>query len=408
MKKLLVALLLLVGVPVWADVVCTGTANVCANTSATAASGPGAACDDNDITRWDGATQTQLQCSAVTLDDSGNLTGIGTATGTTLVGSTTSCGGGAAAAANSVCITGNTITGEGATADTFQGFLKFGDSTADQALIFTGAASSYGVVVEAPAQAASATAGNALALTASAATAGSSNAGAAAGGAVTITGGAAARLTSGNANGGNVILAGGAGIGTGVTGGAVFPDGNATITGWRHISNAATTGWIYYSSGITAAVQSGAPTFAIAGDRVHQDSTGCYVWTNSSTDATAGSIDTGLCRSAAGVTKTTAGLSGYGSLETGGFVLDRTITAGGTTGAQTINKVAGTVNFAAAATTLVVTNSTVTANSICSVVARTNDATCSVKDYEPAAGSFTIRMTAACTAETSVGFVCFN
>lgn len=83
---------------------------------------------------------------------------------------------------------------------------------------------------------------------------------------------------------------------------------------------------------------------------------------------------------------------------------DSTITAGGTTGAQTISKPCGTVNFAAAASSLVVTNTLVTANSVISVVARANDATCSVKDYEPAAGSFTIRMNAACTAETSVGF----
>lgn len=84
--------------------------------------------------------------------------------------------------------------------------------------------------------------------------------------------------------------------------------------------------------------------------------------------------------------------------------VDSTVTAGGTVGAQTVNKPAGTVNFAAAATTLVVTNSLVSANSILAVHARTNDATCHVKDYEPAAGSFTIRMTAACTGETSVGF----
>lgn len=88
--------------------------------------------------------------------------------------------------------------------------------------------------------------------------------------------------------------------------------------------------------------------------------------------------------------------------------LQRTITAGGTTGAQIINKPAGTVNFAAAATSLVVTNSTVTANSIISVMARTNDATCAVKNYVATGGSFTINMTAACTAETSVGFIVWN
>lgn len=90
--------------------------------------------------------------------------------------------------------------------------------------------------------------------------------------------------------------------------------------------------------------------------------------------------------------------------------LQRTITAGGTVGAQTINKLAGTVNFAAGANTLVVTNATVTATSIIMAMARTNDATCSVKNVVPAGGggSFTINTTAACTAETSVGFVVTN
>jgi len=41
-----------------------------------------------------------------------------------------------------------------------------------------------------------------------------------------------------------------------------------------------------------------------------------------------------------------------------------TVTAGGTTGAQTINKSAGSVNFGVGASSLVVTNSTVTADSI--------------------------------------------
>jgi len=88
--------------------------------------------------------------------------------------------------------------------------------------------------------------------------------------------------------------------------------------------------------------------------------------------------------------------------------LNRTITAGGTTGNQTINKPAGTVNFAGGASAITVTNSLVTTSSIISVVARTNDATCSVKNYVPASGSFVINMTAACTAETSVGFIVTN
>jgi hypothetical protein len=90
------------------------------------------------------------------------------------------------------------------------------------------------------------------------------------------------------------------------------------------------------------------------------------------------------------------------------YNLLRTITAGGTTGAQVINKPAGTVNFAAGATAITVTNSTVNTSSLINAMARTNDATCSVKNVVSGAGSFVINMTAACTAETSVAFWVWN
>lgn len=85
-----------------------------------------------------------------------------------------------------------------------------------------------------------------------------------------------------------------------------------------------------------------------------------------------------------------------------------TITAGGTTGNQTINNRAGTVNFAATATSLTVTNNQVTANSIVMAVIRTNDATAEIKNVTPSAGSFVINLSAAATAETSVGFYVLN
>lgn len=89
-------------------------------------------------------------------------------------------------------------------------------------------------------------------------------------------------------------------------------------------------------------------------------------------------------------------------------LFEATNTPGGTTGNQTINKQSGTVNFAAAATSLTVTNDRVTANSLVFCQLRTNDATAVLGAVVPAAGSFTIYMTTAPTAETSVGFVCFN
>ncbi len=85
-----------------------------------------------------------------------------------------------------------------------------------------------------------------------------------------------------------------------------------------------------------------------------------------------------------------------------------TNTATGTTGAQTINRPSGTVNFAAGATSLVVTNSLCTTSSIVLPVIRTNDATATIKNVVPAAGSFTINLNAAATAETSVGFFIIN
>lgn len=93
---------------------------------------------------------------------------------------------------------------------------------------------------------------------------------------------------------------------------------------------------------------------------------------------------------------------------TGDVKVDKTITAGGTTGAQTINKTAGSVNFAAAATTLVVTNSLVSTSSVVVATVATNDATMKSVAVVKAAGSFTIYANAAATAETRVDFVVFN
>lgn len=104
----------------------------------------------------------------------------------------------------------------------------------------------------------------------------------------------------------------------------------------------------------------------------------------------------------------TAGVSKFRVEGSGLIEIETTITAGGTTGNQTINKPTGTVNFAASATAITVTNSVVTASSTIYAMARTNDTTCAVKNVVPASGSFVINMTAACTAETSVGFLVIN
>lgn len=90
------------------------------------------------------------------------------------------------------------------------------------------------------------------------------------------------------------------------------------------------------------------------------------------------------------------------------IVVDKTITAPGTTGAQTINKTTGSVNFAAAAASLVVTNSLVTTASIILATVATNDATMNSVLAVAAAGSFTLFANAAATAETRVNFLVLN
>lgn len=91
-----------------------------------------------------------------------------------------------------------------------------------------------------------------------------------------------------------------------------------------------------------------------------------------------------------------------------GLFLGQTVTAAGTTGAQTINKASGRVNFAAAATSLVVTNSLVTASSVIIATVQSNDTTMKSVQAVAAAGSFTLYANAAATAETKVGFFVLN
>jgi hypothetical protein len=85
-----------------------------------------------------------------------------------------------------------------------------------------------------------------------------------------------------------------------------------------------------------------------------------------------------------------------------------TNTAAGTTAVQTINRPSGTINIAAGETSKDVNNSLCTTSSIILPVIRTNDATATIKNVVPGNGSFTINLTAAATAETSVGFFIIN
>lgn len=224
-----------------------------------------------------------------------------------ITGTTSNCGGAAAAAANSVCLTSGGIDAEGTTADAFEFRLAFGDSTADQTLTCTGAASSLGCVVNSPAAPANGTtAGNALALTASPAipNAGAGTDGAAAGGPVTITTGAAARDTSGNANGGNLNVILGAGIGTGTAGQILIPNGTAAAPVLSFTT--ATNAGIYHSAGLEFSA-GGAYQAGVFAGGLHIGSSG-QLWLGAATSDT----NAGLTRVANGLIRFTDGSTGLG------------------------------------------------------------------------------------------------
>ena len=78
----------------------------------------------------------------------------------------------------------------------------------------------------------------------------------------------------------------------------------------------------------------------------------------------------------------------------------------GTPGAATINKPIGRVAVAAAASSVVVTNALVAADSFVQPVLQTVDGTCTqILSCVPGAGSFTITMNAACTGNTNISFI---
>lgn len=147
-----------------------------------------------------------------------------------------------------------------------------------------------------------------------------------------------------------------------------------------------------------------------------------YSWT-SSTFRVSSTIALGFASGASGTTVTdsafsriSAGVIGVGTGAAGSvagtlslnkIILSKTITAPGTTGAQTIDKSTGRVNFAAGATSLVVTNSLVDANSIIHVTfaSATNAGDLRVV---AAAGSFTISVLSPPSAETAVNFTVTN
>lgn len=194
----------------------------------------------------------------------------------------------------------------------------------------------------------------------------------------------------------------------GATGGAIKVQGDTLpyTQIWAPASTStSTSGHINLAVGNSGALNasSGTQYFTVINSTWNQSSTAANVdlYLNRTETAIGTGQNDFLNMAIAGSTKARVDRTGH-------IYIDATNTTGGTTGNQTINKPSGTVNFAAAATAITVTNSTVTTSSIVLGVARTADATCSVKNIVPGSGSFVINMTAGCTAETSVGFVVIN
>jgi hypothetical protein len=105
------------------------------------------------------------------------------------------------------------------------------------------------------------------------------------------------------------------------------------------------------------------------------------------------------------------GIIDFGSAGSGPtvFRFNGTVTTTGVTGNTTINKSFGSVNFAAGATSLVLSSTAIKADSLIFCTVQTNDTTaksCSVSGT--AVGSTTIRLNAAATAETKVAFLIGN
>ncbi len=89
------------------------------------------------------------------------------------------------------------------------------------------------------------------------------------------------------------------------------------------------------------------------------------------------------------------------------IALSKTVTPIITTGDRTINKACGTVNIAAAGTTVTVTNNLVTENSIIIAVIATADGTAMVQNVVAAAGSFVINIVAS-TGDVRINWVVVN
>lgn len=175
---------------------------------------------------------------------------------------------------------------------------------------------------------ASTTTGTSVAIAASNAIAGTTNAGAAAGGGVTITSGNAARLTSGNSNGGDISFVTGSGIGTGVMGSVLFPDGTTTKPG---LAFASSTGTGFYRGGSDQFwfLAGSANVFRYLSSTIDLASSTKLAWAS---DTNYSSRDVALQRNAAGIIEIDSGTAGnWASLKLGNYDTGTTTVTDGLT-----------------------------------------------------------------------------
>lgn len=105
----------------------------------------------------------------------------------------------------------------------------------------------------------------------------------------------------------------------------------------------------------------------------------------------------------------TLGVNSQGfRLKNRSIAFDATYTPAGTTGNRTINTSSGSVNVAAGQSSITVTNSLVAATTQIIACVATNDATAQIKNTVSSAGSFTINLSAAATAETKINWFFIN
>jgi len=201
----------------------------------------------------------------------------------------------------------NTIAQSSASATAFRSgassstpSFQIDNSTSSQAsgITVTGKADGTApdIKVNSRTQITTALAGNGLTITADPAIAGSSVAGAAAGGSITFTAGAAARLTSGNANGGNINLVTGAGIGTGTSGQVLMTALGSNLPSYSFIGN---TTYGIGTNGSNLAIWGGQPSIGLNGAAVALAANGSIGFNSTTNNAITTVVDTIIRRAAA-------------------------------------------------------------------------------------------------------------